>query len=538
MSSPLYNKPITDSTTLTAKERAKVVRDELSKSTTLEDRPLRSESPKIRNVAGHVARRGGRFTEAEPPPASAAKSNPRVKSRGDKGQRRQKNGFGGDDGSDSEEDGKNRGRRGDEETDTVSGNAVRTTAGEGSIQRLPRTSDGLSAEEEERIRLRRALKTMNSKEASNHERQQREALLINQRLTPIDKATLESRREKVWEMEREMRRFLNDMAYGQGGSSIDMKNTHYLERILLLVEEGVKEQLSARLGVVAQTGFEAKSLLDAIETWSRDEFYRIGLALPPGDNGDQDVRSRRNRIEVLADEHLRSAAMSAPLGNVLIQQYMEKLSDTLRAALIQQFEASTRESSWLPYTTFHLLHTIGSSRQNGRMSSTYINWCCSFLDYGEIVARVQHLQRLHPIDYAEGDFESDFKIQENRIGNHTSAEALAGNRQEFVQRGVDDVELVLFKGHQPVSMQAVSAQELTRIGWRRTFEYDRTNYESSDRQYQMRDFKYWRYRVGTMLGSIDWIFKVQMDGEVIGMWTPDGDIDWSEDLDHRTHRLR
>jgi hypothetical protein len=33
-----------------------------------------------------------------------------------------------------------------------------------------------------------------------------------------------------------------------------------------------------------------------------------------------------------------------------------------------------------------------------------------------------------------------------------------------------------------------------------------------------------------ILGNIDWIFQVQMDGKVIGLWTPDADIDWSEDL--------
>lgn len=41
------------------------------------------------------------------------------------------------------------------------------------------------------------------------------------------------------------------------------------------------------------------------------------------------------------------------------------------------------------------------------------------------------------------------------------------------------------------------------------------------------DQKYWRYRVGTESGDESYVFEVSLDEEVIGIWTPDGDIYWN-----------
>ncbi|KAF8864626.1 hypothetical protein BDZ45DRAFT_721601 [Acephala macrosclerotiorum] len=47
--------------------------------------------------------------------------------------------------------------------------------------------------------------------------------------------------------------------------------------------------------------------------------------------------------------------------------------------------------------------------------------------------------------------------------------------------------------------------------------------------------QYWRYRIGTESGDDYYIFKVQLNDEVIGIWTPTGDIDWSEDLEQEVN---
>jgi hypothetical protein len=44
------------------------------------------------------------------------------------------------------------------------------------------------------------------------------------------------------------------------------------------------------------------------------------------------------------------------------------------------------------------------------------------------------------------------------------------------------------------------------------------------------DERFWRYRVGTESGDMSYIFKVQMNEAVIGIWSPDGDIEWRDDL--------
>jgi len=54
-------------------------------------------------------------------------------------------------------------------------------------------------------------------------------------------------------------------------------------------------------------------------------------------------------------------------------------------------------------------------------------------------------------------------------------------------------------------------EKLASLGWRRD------SPESS----------YWRYCIGNH--KLNGIFKVQMDGEVVGIWTRYGDIDWNID---------
>ncbi|CZR51676.1 uncharacterized protein PAC_01553 [Phialocephala subalpina] len=50
------------------------------------------------------------------------------------------------------------------------------------------------------------------------------------------------------------------------------------------------------------------------------------------------------------------------------------------------------------------------------------------------------------------------------------------------------------------------------------------------------DKRYWRYRIGTKYGDESYVFKVQSNKEVIGIWTPIGDIDWTEELEQQAER--
>ncbi|KAL3421700.1 hypothetical protein PVAG01_05856 [Phlyctema vagabunda] len=85
-------------------------------------------------------------------------------------------------------------------------------------------------------------------------------------------------------------------------------------------------------------------------------------------------------------------------------------------------------------------------------------------------------------------------------------------RQEFVEN-LDQsgrVSLVLFKDDTLASIQNVSPDKLKWLGWKRDSPTE----------------SYWRYSEGKAAE----LFKVQMDGEVVGIWDADGDINWDEGM--------
>lgn len=104
-------------------------------------------------------------------------------------------------------------------------------------------------------------------------------------------------------------------------------------------------------------------------------------------------------------------------------------------------------------------------------------------------------------------------------------------RQEFVENldQLGGVSLLLFKGDMLASIQSISPEKLEWLGWKRDgrsrnyWRYSAANFERSFSNSLQYRGPSWGGSKGT-LGSL---FKVQMDGEVVGIWTADGDIDWS-----------
>jgi hypothetical protein len=110
---------------------------------------------------------------------------------------------------------------------------------------------------------------------------------------------------------------------------------------------------------------------------------------------------------------------------------------------------------------------------------------------------------------------------------------------EFIENYPNDVSVVLFKGNSLFSRQLVSVEDLTHMGCRRSVLASFNPFGACRQKYS----PYWRCRHGCgadyrfnlgkegswiwiVDGQSDYIFKVQMDGEVIGIWTPGGDRDW------------
>ena len=76
----------------------------------------------------------------------------------------------------------------------------------------------------------------------------------------------------------------------------------------------------------------------------------------------------------------------------------------------------------------------------------------------------------------------------------------------------DKVRMVHFRGHCPVRSCVPSEELLSKMGWHR----DTNGW-------------HWRYHYTTFPSPH--IFKVQMDGEVVGLWMPEGDIECDEEFE-------
>ncbi|KAF8865554.1 hypothetical protein BDZ45DRAFT_786816 [Acephala macrosclerotiorum] len=92
---------------------------------------------------------------------------------------------------------------------------------------------------------------------------------------------------------------------------------------------------------------------------------------------------------------------------------------------------------------------------------------------------------------------------------------------EFFSLGNDLMVWILHQGRPITPQLAIISHELSQHGWHQSYGSTSTAHEK----------KFWRYRVGTINGDESYVFKVQLNEEVIGIWTAMGDIDWDERRD-------
>ncbi|KAH7336210.1 hypothetical protein BKA65DRAFT_505903 [Rhexocercosporidium sp. MPI-PUGE-AT-0058] len=101
------------------------------------------------------------------------------------------------------------------------------------------------------------------------------------------------------------------------------------------------------------------------------------------------------------------------------------------------------------------------------------------------------------------------------------AEIIAKTEYAFVPRSMARVRILIFSGERLVCEKTIPLAAMKKLGWHRHAKWIK----------RPADEWYWRYRVGTSEGDDRYIFKVQMNGKVIGLWSPDGDIDWDTEYD-------
>lgn len=119
-------------------------------------------------------------------------------------------------------------------------------------------------------------------------------------------------------------------------------------------------------------------------------------------------------------------------------------------------------------------------------------------------AYARHLKSL-----SEGDLEKGI---EDSAWRYVSSSNSDMKWLEFVGDKAGRLSVLLFVNGVPVREYPVQASERKKMGWNQT------------RSGQ----PHWHYQESN---SLDWIYKETVDGDVIGRWMPEGDIDWSEDLE-------
>lgn len=526
MSTQIRNEKAVKSARPTPKERAQLVCNNLIQQAAAEvpqpqERPFRSESPEVRNVAGHVERRSERPTRAEPAPSSPAKAKDKTEKRLKKGKGRQNDGFGDGDGSDSDDGSKKRSQGYDDEIAAVVRRTPPTLAAEGSGL----DPSILSAEEQERLNLLRTLQALEDqwKNTKRHykicssRRNGREIILAKyfpwQRWKEKASSGMVT---QIMEEEKALQTFKDGIVFAELDAQLkeaqqtilDTKFTEserkqYLEQVLLRVEDGV----IARCGV-----FDRNT-----SCWSFDRprpkkeqrllgiinklFLGLWRELVEKCPSTQDVAT------VTAD--FIAAKCTSTYPDVLVEQYIDRTSQILSEIVLRDHAAGLQQNE----STLHLMQIIEKSRCDGHLSVEYISWVTSLLDRQEIELRAR---RFHQLDLEK-------RAREARTSALQLRERLTGGL-EFIEDYPYDVSVVLFKGNRPFSRRLVASEELARIGWRRSC------LPAGDfvRRCLNEPSPYWRYRSPSPMG---YIFKVQMDGEVIGMWTPEGDIDWHPDME-------
>ncbi|KAG4436523.1 hypothetical protein IFR05_007997 [Cadophora sp. M221] len=105
--------------------------------------------------------------------------------------------------------------------------------------------------------------------------------------------------------------------------------------------------------------------------------------------------------------------------------------------------------------------------------------------------------------------------------NKKRAEIIAKTEYAFVPRSMARVRILIFSGERLVCEKTIPVAAMKKLGWHRNTSWIK----------RPADEWYWRYRVGTSEGNEGYIFKELMNGKVIGLWSPDGDIDWDTEHD-------
>ncbi|KAI1457148.1 hypothetical protein F4805DRAFT_202094 [Annulohypoxylon moriforme] len=433
---------------------------EKAKSTLPNDTILDLPDPAYREALGDVRRRTNRTVRAEPPPPPTTQASSAPRYQRSSGRRRLNNGFDGDDGSDS--DGSDPRRGHGESNAPVTRRQLKKQLPLDPVEPAKASSSSsmsLTPEEEERIRLRRTLQNnpgawqsaLQTFKKNDFRAFQRKTALTRHRFNVPKNIERNPDVTVIRLQDKLMLEFLNE-SLGRDSDAED------------LTEGGEVDEDPDR---------ERSLLSDVIERIELDLIIRFkGLAGSP-EIGEEGLNEDLEPITIILLAILRQWH--------ILRYILESFPKT----------RTPFDECVFSYTTIMFDHIeaslLGSSRENGYLSPSYIDYIYSQLPRREIASVLRDRRQA-----------KCYQVRGEKIRS-----AFHSIRKNIVQAFCEDtthqggIVLVRPKDSHLALVRHVSPQDLDRLGWVR-----------DDEEW---GGEYWRYSFDERFGAV---FRIAMDGTV------------------------
>lgn len=500
---------------------------QVAKLPKVETLPLASTNP--RTVPAHVSRRVNTSARALPPPSTNPTSRSAREAKPDKGKSKKNDGFGNNSDSDSENDHRKRNQVGHRDARVVRGEATTTVSDIGpSGQNC--MSSFLTPEETERMQLKRELRAAEEKwkqfkldrEECRSRGVKKELYFIQQSLHNAWRTENEEIRRKVLADEKHIKEFCDNILFShiEQQLSEETESEEYLLSTWNTSMEYTMSNLEHRIAMVCKSFdpdprglsypiqssyWEESGMRLEIQNHLSEIFTNIYIHLKKDilDTCKLKDEIRKRTRNFISERFLntRERGHTDLISDALVKQYLSALAEHLTGTLTQDVDEVLD-----PVSHHRYLHPLSQPSRIKVDWGEFRDWAKTTLDSKCLQERIEHYFRQ--------------KVTER----FRKASPNIRIRQEFIhnmdQSG--EVSLLLFKGDMLTNVQRISAEKVAQLGWKQ---------DSSESSY-------WRYSEGISQGTFSHVFKVQMDGEVVGMWTASGDIDWDPSWDDRIQQTQ
>jgi hypothetical protein len=453
----------------------------------VQDALLPAGDPDVRIIAGHVHRRTDRHTSAAapPPPKSKSKSGTGLNKAEIK-----RSGIGDNGDSDSDEEERRRRFQGGDVEDSLS--TVKVSRQPGKASEEP--SSGVLLRDQEGTESLSVIrsdweKTKLGRKEFLEQRLIREAALIKLHLKgePFMERYEKVLKDKILSIGDEA--LVGDELAGMNLSTPLEDVVGFLDR------ERHLEQLLAEV---------EKEVIRRLQHFAPEDSRMVLSELGPI------VEETGNKLNPLG---IHASALAADRKSASGASF-HKLPDHLPGSHHWSLEKNTQASEYLIFEYWEALKHTSEMLRERDVGTSFESPECIYAQWWN--ANLPRFKN-HPWTRSR----LGYKIIERGRG-------FSSTRFECICTG-DNIAMLLFKDGELWRKRDLHPSNLSYLGWHGNGPYwDELPI----------DERFWRYRVGTESGDMRYIFKVQMNEAVIGIWSPRGDIEWRDDLKEKKSQVK